>query len=452
MKIVFLSLFLGLVTGRHQVELSVSGLPAAPAATISTIATIATIELLLDGAPAGRLAGPPWRGKVDFGPDLLPHQLTARALDAQGAELARADQWLNLAHPPVSFEILLEGGTGGNGGHGAVPRAARVAWESLDNRPPQAISLTFDGRPLAVDGDGRAALPEYAPASVHVLNAEVRFPATVERKSVALGSAWGSEVSAELTAVTVRQTGGQLPPADQLAGWFAAGGAPLKVVAVDETPAELYVVRDPAARTALGRLLEAGGRQLALPPDTRVRFLWPTVQAFPGKQASELFDHSQDWSAANGNLAFLLAAVAHSGDGAGETRLADAVAVEGLQALSADRRRAVLLVLGETTQDASRYTAAAVRRYLAAIHVPLFVWSAADPKRPAAAGAEAAKKAAVVWGKVEDVSSPARLREATERLLRELAAQRVVWLEGLHLPQAVELTPAAHGVELVSAP
>lgn len=435
MKIVFLSLFLGLVTGPHQVELSVSGLPAAPAAII---------ELLLDGAPVGRLAGPPWRGKIDLGPELLPHQLTARALDAKGAELARADQWLNLAHPPVSFEILLEGG------NGAAPRVARVVWQSLDNRPPQEIALTFDGRRLAVDRDGRATLPAYAPASAHVLSAEVRFPAAVERKSVALGSSWSSEVSTELTAVTVRQTGGPLPPADQLAGWFAAGGAPLKVVAIDETPAELYVVRDPAAQLALYRVAKAArGRQPALRPDDRVRFLWPTVQSFPGKRASELFDHSQEWSAADGSLAFLLGTVSHTGDGAGETRLADAVAVEGLQALSADRRRAVLLVLGGNTRDSSRYTAAAVCRYLAAIHVPLFVWSAADPQRPAAAGAEVARKAAAVWGEVEDVSSAERLRGATERLLGELAAQRVVWLEGLHLPQSVLLTPAAHGIELV---
>ncbi len=433
MHIVFLSLFLGLVTGPLQVELSISGPP------------VAAVELLLDGAPAGRLTGPPWRGKVDLGPGLLPHQLTARALDAQGGELARADQWLNLAHPPVSFEILLAGGDG------TAPRVARVAWGSLDNRPPKEIALAFDGRQLAVDKDGRARLPEYTPANAHVLTAEVRFPAIVAHKSVAIGSSWGSEVSTELTAVTVRQTGGRLPSVDQLADWFNAGGAPVKVGAVDDTPAEIYVVRDPAARDALGRLArEARGRQPALPPGDHVRFLWPTVQVFPGKRAAELFDHSQDFSAADGSLASLLAAVQHTGDGAGVPRLADAVAVEGLQAMSADRRRAVLLILGEDTRDDSRYTAAAVRGYLAAIHVPLFVWSAADPKHPAAAGAAAARKAAAVWGEAEDVSSAERLRGASERLLRELIEQRVVWLEGFHLPQTVALTPAARGVELVS--
>jgi len=128
MHIVFLSLFLGLVSGPQQIELSLSGPPAA------------AVELLLDGAPAGRLAGPPWRGRVDLGPGLLPHRLTARALDAQGGELARADQWLNLAHPPVSFEILLEGGDG------RAPRVARVVWQSLDNRPPKEIALAFDMR------------------------------------------------------------------------------------------------------------------------------------------------------------------------------------------------------------------------------------------------------------------------------------------------------------------
>jgi hypothetical protein len=38
------------------------------------------------------------------------------------------------------------------------------------------------------------------------------------------------------------------------------------------------------------------------------------------------------------------------------------------------------------------------------------------------------------------------------RLRAELDAQRIVWLDGSHLPQAVALGAAATGVELVGKP
>jgi hypothetical protein len=120
------------------------------------------------------------------------------------------------------------------------------------------------------------------------------------------------------------------------------------------------------------------------------------------------------------------------------------VAVAGLQAADENDRRAVVLVLGGESQDASRYDVATVRRYLAAIRVPLFVWSLYGAKTPAA----------VAWsggeGKAEDVSSLSRLADAVDRLKGELADQRVVWLDGHHLPQSIALSPAATGLELVA--
>jgi hypothetical protein len=54
-----------------------------------------------------------------------------------------------------------------------------------------------------------------------------------------------------------------------------------------------------------------------------------------------------------------------------------------------------------------------------------------------------------VWGPVEDVSSLARMGNAVAHLRGELDRQRIVWLDGSHLPQAVALGAAAEGVELV---
>ena len=67
MHVAFLTLFLGLTSGVQPFELAVSG-PAA------------SVEILVDGTLAQRLHGPPWKGMLDFGSDLVPHELVVRAL------------------------------------------------------------------------------------------------------------------------------------------------------------------------------------------------------------------------------------------------------------------------------------------------------------------------------------------------------------------------------------
>ena len=83
-----------------------------------------------------------------------------------------------------------------------------------------------------------------------------------------------------------------------------------------------------------------------------------------------------------------------------------------------------------------------VRRYLASIRVPLFVWSLYGTKT----------LAALVWGGeqvVEDVSSMSRLEAAVARLKGELADQRIVWVDGHHLPQSIApRLRAAAGLQL----
>src|SRR4051794_31680092 len=111
--IAFVTLLLGLISGVYPIEVTVSG-------------PVAAVESPLDGASAGRLPGPPWAARVDLGSDLRPHELVARALDAQGTEIARATQWLNLPRPPAEVEVVLENGTDG------VPRTANLTWQSVN--------------------------------------------------------------------------------------------------------------------------------------------------------------------------------------------------------------------------------------------------------------------------------------------------------------------------------
>jgi hypothetical protein len=70
-----------------------------------------------------------------------------------------------------------------------------------------------------------------------------------------------------------------------------------------------------------------------------------------------------------------------------------------------------------------------VRAYLEQLRVPLIVWSAGSPTR---AMLDA-------WGRIEVVSTRLGLRNAWTNLTGRLDRQRVAWLEGMYLPQTLEI-------------
>ncbi|HZF07952.1 MAG TPA: hypothetical protein VFE33_04090 [Thermoanaerobaculia bacterium] len=418
---------------------------------LSADPAITVIELTLDGAPAGRLAGPPFKGEVDLGPSLLPHHLEARGLAVTGANVAgtdaaRAEQWLNLPQPAATVDLAPE--TDGNGRIAAV----RLAFRSLTHEKPKRVTATLDGAPLAVV-HGRVALPDYKPDRPHLLSIEARFPAGLTaRRDLGFGGGLEGEVATELTAVPLRSRG-PLPPAAVFSGWFEAGGRPLATSAVEEGPGEILVVRDPLAPPSVVEIGERASHdqkldllhfELPLKPQDRLRFLSTVETRFAGDGGGTgLFDVSQELDGKKAGLYWRLAFGGMTGV-EGPPHLVDAVAVAGLHALAGNHRRAVLLVLSGKTADASRHDAQAVRRYLNAIRVPLYVWSLVPPPYPAAVAA---------WGQVEDVSTLAQMRRAYGRLGRDLASQRIVWLHGRHLPQSIALTEAApRSAELVAGP
>jgi hypothetical protein len=443
--IAFATLLLGLISGVYPIEVTVGG-------------AVTAVEITLDGAPAARLEGPPWVARVDLGSDLRPRELTARGLDAQGNEVARITQWLNLPRPPVEVEIVLEQGADG------TPAAAVLTWQSVSGVKPVSIGLTLDGKPLLVDGKGRAALPVSDLKVLHILTAELWFPpGLLARKDVVFGGEYGSVVSTELTAVPVRvQRGASLPPLADLQGWFASGGQPLPVAAVEDGPGKVVVVRLPGGTEIVDKLFPRGASavpgprrqgvlsrddrirslryEMRLGKEDRVRFLSLSSNAYRSSRVpAELFDMTREITHEEGGLFWHLTNSRVLAETAGkERRIADAVAVAGLQAAAENYRRAVVLVVGGEDQDSSRYDPATVRRYLESIRVPLFVWSLYGPDTPAA------KR----WGEAEDISSIYKLSAAVARLRNELEAQRVVWLEGRHLPQAIALSPSARGVDL----
>lgn len=421
-SIAFASLFLGLVLGDNHVAAIVEG-------------PVAAVEFQLDGKRIARMEKAPWLTPFDLGTDLAPHTLTARALDSTGREIAQTRQWLNLPRPRAETEIVLARNEAGR----AV--SALLSWQSLVGSRPLAIRSTLDGKPLPVSDEGRITIPTYDEKNLHLLSAEVEFSEGVRsRADVVLGGGSGDEAKSELTAIPVRVGQQEERRVEELQESFEKNGRPLRVVAFEEGPAQVVIVRD-RGNTEASRVL-GGDRyynrtlarslnlEMRLSRGDRVRLLWPVSKHFSDPRiASDLFDSSRDFTGDFGGIHLVLTRVYHPEGSLPAQRFADAAAVAGLEAYATCSRRAVVVVLGTPT-DASRMSPETVRRYLEKVRVPLFVWSLVTPTSTDLER----------WGSVEDVSSIDRLRKAFGALKKDLESQRIAWIEGRHLPQEVALT------------
>lgn len=437
-QIAFLTLFLGLASGVQSVAVSVVG-------------TVSAVEFRLDGHVVARLTAPPWRAEVDLGPGLLPHTLEARALNAENVAQAEIQQLINLPRAAAEAEIQLDPVPEPLG----EPRTARILWQSLTGESPVAVTAQLDGAALLVEPNGLLKLPAADLSTPHVLSAELTFANGVSaRRDTAFGGDMGSELRTEITAVVLRYEGrGRAPdlPGDAL----RVSGAVMAAVASETAPARVLVVRDPSALGPMLRLLGRSGvsysgslslmpsvgtnggtvSQTRLASGDTLRFLWPQASPSAGRTVPlELFQASHDFAGPDGSVAWLLTHVVDPRPRTDPPRLADAVAVAGLQALGGNGRRAVLLILGGESADPSQCDAATVAAYLRAVRVPLLVWRL-ERHRPGTASS--------AWGEGTAISSAASLSTAISNLERELSAQRLVWIDGARTPAEVELSSAA---------
>jgi hypothetical protein len=393
---------------------------------------VASVELVLDGKPAGSLTPPAWSDDLDLGKEIVPHELVARALDAQRNELARARQWLNLPRPPAEVEILLERNALG------LVTSARFSWESLTGEQPKSVRASFNGKPVTASKEHSVRLPAYNTDEVQLLTVELEFENAVHaRKDLVFGGRAGEQAESELTAVPIHvRAGRENPTPAMLQGVLRSGGKPLDVVAVEEGAGILLVVRDTVAR-GLGRFRFEGSlqmlrRDLLLDRHCKIRFVWPRPAAYPGSRLPvELFPVSSELDSGTGGLRWILTRVFNPQPEHRSPRFTDAVAVAGLNAYGTFRRRAVLLVLSPEDHDTSQYDADMVRRFLASLRVPLFVWSLGPPVGPVGS--------AWAWTEAIDVSSEEALKAEFARIKVELETQRIVWVPGKVLPQDVSL-------------
>jgi hypothetical protein len=439
MVVAFQTLLLGLAFGTQPV-------------TVMVTPEVRRVEFVLDGESLGAIVGPPWTMMVDFGAEPHPHELVAVARDAAHKKLGLAHEWVNLPGPQSEVGILLEHVPDG---HQVI--GARLTWEDVKLLSPRRVRATLDGKRLRVADKASFPLPPCDPGEPHVLSVTVEFPGGRRaRADVAFGGHLAAGTEAELTAISVEvDAGHELPPVSALQDWFVDGDRPVRVAAVEKGAADVALVLDRGSSRFLDKVEHAhqialgtfgaartyyatGSFRRAREGENRLCLLSGVPQTYAGSSGNtrDLFDASIPLAFEAAHFAAKLAGSAWQTISR-EQRIADAVAVAGLNAADRGHRRGVVLLLGEDSPDDSRIEPSAARRYLAELRVPLVVWATAPGNQSAAA-----------WEPVDDTSTEHQLDAAAARLAERLARQRIVWLEGLHLPQNIVLTEKARDTHL----
>ncbi len=442
----FATLFLGLILGPQQVELLVHD-------------NVAAIEVVLDHQVVGRLNQPPWQLTVDLGEELAPHVLEVVAFGSSGTEIGRVDQWLNVSTQQAEVSILVGRNPTGEG------MQAQVAWETVTEQvEPESVDIELDGEPLEVTNPQRFDLPRLNLEQTHLLRVELRFPDSLDAVAEAIfGGPYSDRVATELTGAPILLEGRKkLPPLGEMQSWFSISGDPLQVRAVEEGRADIIVVRDLATiglfrkqavarsngssgevtRVANGTIVGMGIErkiETLLREDHELRFITPVArQVDRQRYRYQIFPPSPRITRQDGNLLWLFASVIPRAADQQQQRLADAVAVAGMEAAKSGRRRVVLLIVGPDPVDHSQLSPSAALGFLRQLRVPIVVWT---PDR------RADKEG--VWGATVQISSRQKLVGAYTALSKQLNRQRIVWLKGLHLPRSISLSSEAKGIRLV---
>lgn len=426
--VTFVSVFLWLVVGVQTVEVAVD-------------AQVAWVEILLDGAPVASMTDPRWKARVDFGSNLAPRQLTAVAYGETGDEIGKTHQIVNLPRPPAVAKIVLDHDDDGR------PVSAKIITESADRTSPVNVIVSLDGRVLAPSQRHRYPLPPVEAGSTHVLSAEASWSHGITARSdLSLGASYGGIVTTELTALPIR-TRGTPPTADQLQGRLTIDGDALRVAAVERSGARIFVVRDLASTSTLmliGMSHQRPSRSVRAKHDVIFehdlapeidRLHLVGVNAAASRKIS-LFPVAGPVSLKRWSLPWAVANLHDRYPDPDEQRLADAVAVAGIRAAGHGNPRAVVLIVSDNPIDGSGYSVEAVIHYLGTLGVPLAVWTTG-------------KETTTTWGAAIRVTRSKDLNRATKTLMSRLDDQWIVWVEGLHLVNRIDLDGTDLGVEIV---
>ncbi|MGB5390362.1 MAG: hypothetical protein WBP10_09325, partial [Thermoanaerobaculia bacterium] len=295
-------------------------------------------------------------------------------------------------------------------------------------------------------------LPEYDPAKLHVLEADLQFPDGAHYEAeLSFGTRLGFGAEIDLTGLALEIARGSQPSIQELEGWFEKDGSTMEVVGIERSPARIVMVIDETAKESLRELATViGGAtagRTALRKGEEVLFLFPQARKKEGgDHGSKLFTLSQPFTAEHGDLAWLLTRVSVPTD-LGTRRVTDALAVAGLEAATGGRPRAVILVLGHEATDTSAYQVDEVTNFLRDLRVPWWVWWTGRPSAVTVSEGRRPVRVDTSWGKATDISSFSRIEQAVEDLRQSLDRQHTVWVSGSHLPNRITLTSKAAKAE-----
>jgi hypothetical protein len=396
-EIVFATRILGLVAGEQKID-------------VQADATVKSVEVLRDGERVARLHQAPWSAVVPFGSELAPHDLTVIGFDAEGRELGRDTQAVNVTRPPAELGILLDRDARGN-------VTATIRWNHFANKDPAYVSVKLDGKNVPKRlTQSKIDLGELDASRIHVLGVDVTFPDRVRsRKEIVFGGGFSEQMPAELTPVVVRQ---KKETAETRASCFEGDDRALPEATIEHGAGSAIFILN-GEKGALGRINipdhRSGGTNLFALHNADIDIINPVAQEIRrANGVTRLFDaDTLDGQKGTGRVVMMARTPQ------GTAQVTDAVGAAALRALRGGRRRVVVLVLGDLpARDYSVHAPAIMRRYLERVGVPFRVWSLVGP-RP---------DLAETWGEVKDISSAAALLAATEDLRKELDSQRVAWL------------------------
>jgi hypothetical protein len=434
----FLTLFVGLMIGVHPVEVAVSG-------------PVVRVEIRLNDRVLAEIDRSPWVASCDFGRGLRPGLVEAVAFDGDGGELARDQRWVNLPGQRADAEIVAIRDEAG------MVTAARLTWSSPEFDQPRGVSVRLDGRPVDLRPPYRIDLTGIPARKVHILSADFEFPEGILiRRELVFGPEFEGDHSSGLSAVAVvLEDLDELPPVEDMHGWFVAGGVPLGVAAAETPDARVVFVRDPTSSTRLAEMgpelkrrrkkekkkSEQGPSLDAFGDDVQLRMLSPEPVS-PGNrtQTALLFPISKKPVPGSKGVVEATIGRAPASLLGGPLMMSDAVAVAGIRAAEGNGRRAVVVMLGGAREDGSRFSPDVARRYLHDLRVPLFVWDLSGPSARPPNG----------WGEMRPVDNVDDLVRNVRRIRYQLSEQRIVWLRGRHLPQSIQLGPEAKGIRLAN--
>ncbi len=358
-ELAILTFPIGLIVGEHDIEVELGPLRE-PA------------ELRLDGRRVCLFGGDIDRCAVDLGPDLRVHLLELIRHDESGAVTASASRWINRPGQEAELALLF------------APREPTgvcrgiVLWLHPAKQDPSLLLIQHDARSLRIGDDGRSfAYPCPDAAVPNLLTASAIFPDGRRAEAVSLTGGFGGHEGVAMTAVPLVDSD---PETTGCTGLIGTSGTTAE--SLDEAGFEVVFVLDPKAGYR-GLLSSAGGRILSKPTWQRAdASLWDADRIWivmPDSILSRMDAYGsgseKGYKSSSGKLEWLrhvfsVASLPFKGG----TRIADAVAASGLVAAAGPWRRSIVLILGNQTEsDASLFTPAQARAYLAEIGVPLHV-------------------------------------------------------------------------------